>query len=815
MSLLNISQLRDPSERAPLGDRADYEEGLQIIEQGDFSGYDLRPSESGAMHLQISWSGGPLSKLTTVRINEQNPHGPLVFSCSDCLVAGRSARSCSHQWASFVLLWKAVTASSDELRKLGLVQLSAQLKGPNHLGALEEASNRHSEFDLVTLESLTLCIDEPPLLGGPSLGKLLNQDFSKYRLREVSKDKELLSPRLWNLPEIFRKKVSGYSEHYFNEINKQNRIADLIRYNFSNGMQLSAKEILRHPLHKKVAGELLPQETSQVSAFAKWSLLQNNERTFVSQAMSDLEAIIQSLLNTISSFHRRKKVEVFLQNKHSPGRALKIESLEFDLTSEVDWRVEFVEKKELEAEFKLVCFRKRPLFFYESFAVEPVDGIVIVHPWWTEFDLLKEALGEISNDLEFEQREMPTIDVVGELEAKTILRHLRGRAIPVKISGETRTLSADQSRTEIHLSDDGGFFLQHEARVHGQKNLVRRGWTTKGGLFLQALSQGLPFLLGAEPKEIASRNRSKREWDLKLLKHLGVLQYIFLEALSLHFDQVTTDGSEVKKENLFLSLHEKVQRLLVVGTGSTFVRDVPLTELCSKSVLACFDDFVSLTFKAFKTDESFYSENGEVIMEGVVERELRLIYEILKKATLVSGGEIFKKSRTPLVVKKEGGDNCYFPTGDRQSAPSLQSSLESVQSLIPFGFKIHYKGQPIEELDENEFQVDFVLQADGEQKNFNWFELNPKFFLRGEEVDPDHFLSLGSGGVIEFGGRLFLVPQKQLPSLRRLEKFWQRLQKSQKSTSKKKNSEKNLSVATSSDIGSFGSEGFRHCNSWR
>ncbi len=723
MSLLNISQLRDPSERVPLGDRVSYEEGLQILEQGDFSGYDLRLSEEGSLRLQISWQGGPLGKITFVRVSEEKSHGPLSFSCSECLVAGRAARSCPHQWASFVLLWKALTVGAEELRQLGLVQMAAQLKGPNHLGALEEASNRHSEFDLVNLESLTLYLDEMPLLSGPALGNLLKQDFSKYRLHEVTKEKELLSPRLWNLPEIFRKKVSAYSEHYFNEINKQNRIADLIRYNFSNGMQISAKEILRHPLYKKVPGDLLPQTTSQVSIFAKWPLVQNSERSFVSQVLSDLEEIIQALLSNIANSHRQKKIDIYLQNKKFPGRALKIESLEFNVASEVNWRVEFVEKKELEAEFKLMSFRRRPLSFYESFAVEPEAGVLIVHPWLTEFNLLEESLFGIASDLKLEMREMPTIDVIGELEAKTVLKHLRGRSIPVKISGESRTLSAEQSRTEIHLSEDGGFYVQHEARVLGQKNLVRRGWTTKGGVFLQAMSQGLSFLLGAEPKEIASRNRSKREWDLKILKHLGILQYVFLETLSLHFDGVLTDGSEVKKENLFLALHAKIQNLLVVGTGSTFVRDVPLTELCSKSVLACFDDFVSLTLKAFRTDESFYSENGEVIMEGVVERELRLIYEILKKATLASGGEIFRKSRTPLLAKKEMGENCYFPTGDRQEISSLQSSLESVQSLIPFGFKIYYKDQPIEELEDDEFRVDFLLKTDGEQKTFNWFSV--------------------------------------------------------------------------------------------
>jgi SNF2 family DNA or RNA helicase len=41
--------------------------------------------------------------------------------------------------------------------------------------------------------------------------------------------------------------------------------------------------------------------------------------------------------------------------------------------------------------------------------------------------------------------------------------------------------------------------------------------------------------------------------------------------------------------------------------------------------------------------------------------------------------------------------------------------------------------------------------------------------------------------VIEYAGKLFLVPQKQMPSLRRLEHFWLKLQKGKADTQKKKN----------------------------
>ncbi|HRO67023.1 MAG TPA: SNF2-related protein, partial [Pseudobdellovibrionaceae bacterium] len=488
---------------------------------------------------------------------------------------------------------------------------------------------------------------------------------------------------------------------------------------------------------------------------------------------------------------------------------MKLHSLEFDASQEVDWRVIFEEKKELKTEFKLVSHRKENLLFFPSFAVGVDSGTVIVHPWMRELSQLQETLSGISTALFLPLGKMPSAEVLGEYAAKVILRSLRSRSVPVRLEGESRTLSANQSQTQIHLDENGAFSVQHEARVFGQKNLARKGWSTKASLYLQTLSVGLPFLLNVEPRDLASRSAGKRDWDLKLLKHLGILQYILLETLSLHFEGRLTDGTSVSPENLFSSLQPRIQNLLISGGGGSFVRDVPLTDLCSKQVLACFEDFIAMTFKALGGSEAFYSEEGEVILEGVVEREFRLIYELLKKMALNTAGESFKKSRTPFLARPaagESGDDLeklsfHVSPAQAKSGFRLTETLDSLQGLLPFGFKLFYNEQPLQELGEDEFRVDFLLQSDPEtQRHLNWFELNPRFFLRGEEVDPDQLLNLGRGGVIEYEGRLYLVPQKQLPSMRRLELFWQKLQKGKVESSKRKASDKIYHLPRSSTL---------------
>lgn len=652
-----------------------------------------------------------------------------------------------------------------------------------------------------SLESISLFLDDQPLLNGKGLGYFFNIDLSKYHTQEVRKEHEVLSPSSWEMPEVFRKKMMAFSDFYFNEIHEQNRLAGIVRYNFSNGMQVSAKEILRHPLYRVVPKDLLPQAKSESPIFGRWPLTQQKEHLFVSQNLREVEDIIQSLLGVILTQLRQKRLNVYVQCKAKSQQAIQIHDIEFDPAMELDWRVEFAEKKNLEAEFKLICTHKKDFQFFESFALEPNEGTLLVFPWYQEWKRLEEVLSKVSGETvqwTHQEGQMPVVQTEGEVEAKTILKHLRSRPIPVKITGESRTLESSKSQTVIQLNELGSFYIEHQARAVGFKDLSRKGWTPRAILYLTTLSQGLPFLLNADAKDVATKARRHRDWDMKLLRHLGALQYLMLEILSYHFDGALTDGRVVEKDHLFPLLHSKIHSLLTSGSGEILARETPLSELCSKSVLSQFNDFVIKTLNALTASEAFYSEQGELVLEGVVEREFRLIFELLKKLATSTGGEAFRKSRTSLLSKIWSGDadkDPYLEAGlffipSAQKEPQVHETLETLQALIPHGFQIYYKGQPLQELEDDDFKVDFALQSDGSQGDFNWFELNPRFFLRGQEIDPQNMGNFGSAGVIEYDGRLYLVPRKQMPSLRRLENFWMKLQKGKKDSAKRGASDK-------------------------
>lgn len=652
------------------------------------------------------------------------------------------------------------------------------------------------------LDSVSFFLDDPPVLKGPTLGSCLNLDFSRYQTHEVAKEEEALAPSLWNMPEVYRKKLAAYSEFYFNEVSEQNRLSAIVRYNFSDGLQINAREILRHPHHKLVPKNLLPQPPSPNKVLGLWPLSQHREHLFASQNLRDLEEIVQAQLEAVTAASRQGQIELYLQTKNQPGKALRIRRLDFDAAGEIDWRVEFAEKKVLETEFKLISASHRAFLFFESFALDPEKGVMLVHPWLREWAKLREVLAQLlEKDVAFEfvNGEMPALVIEGESDAKLFLKYLRTRSLPVKLTEGSRTLGPGQSLVEIHLDETGAFFIQKNARVPGQKDLLRKGFSAKTVLVLRALSEGLPFYLSSEASDIATRAGRKRDWDLKILRHLGVLQYVLLETLSFHYDGILTDGREVKKEEIFSALHEKIQPLLVSNSGWSLAQEMPLVELCSRSALACFEEFVVRILKTLNESEAFYSEKGETILEGVLDKEFRVVYELLKKLAVASGGEALKKARSSFLAKIWTGEidkDPYLEKGlfhlpkTKKELPKIHETLEALQILILHGFRIFYRGQPLQELGEEDFKVDFSLQADTAQRNFNWFELNPRFFLRGQEIDVEAMEGFGSGGVIEYEGKLYLVPRKQMPSLRRLESFWQKLQKGKKESAGRKGGDK-------------------------
>ncbi len=155
LTLQDIAPLKDPSERVTLPERELYERGLQLIDQGSYDGDEFTPVP---FSLLLHWND---EKRVTVKIVEERPQGPLKFTCSRCLENGRQARTCEHQWASFVLLWRCLALETDELQPKELEGLAAKVRevaeGVNPAGisplGIEELRNAGGRINAIRVDS--------------------------------------------------------------------------------------------------------------------------------------------------------------------------------------------------------------------------------------------------------------------------------------------------------------------------------------------------------------------------------------------------------------------------------------------------------------------------------------------------------------------------------------------------------------------------------------------------------------------------------------------------------------------------------------
>lgn len=829
LTLQAIVRQREPAEGVGVLEQRAFFESRNAMKNIQFSGFDLGLDRRELLQGKIFFTIDQAEEKHWVQFNERGPRRILEFYCPTCEETTVES-PCLPHWIAYLYLWQAL--HEDELSPAALADFSRALR--EHLGtqkSMRQKQGMITDADVPSdtyLESISLIFEQSPVLGPGTLEDHLPESLSRYTPEAGGDGNDLLAPTAWNMPEVFRKKLVAYSGYYLHEVNEQIRMSSVVAYNFSHGVQVSAKDILRHPLYKKVPAELLPRTrkgsdpaSASDSVWERWPLANVRGGIFFSQNLRDLEAIMQNLLAEIALQLRQKKIKVFLQSSLQEQKALSLEQIEFDSSRELTWRVDFSEKKSLEAEIKLISREKSTFFFFENFALDPKAGLILPLDWFREWKELREKVQAVQppeaisahlasvQGVHLASDSMPRIDLIGEHAIRRLLAYLRSRLLPVHIVGDSRTLKPERSYIEIHLNEAGHFDLCLGARVstteHSEKDLIRRGWTPHLVRYLKALSEGVTYLAGQEARDIAGRSRRKRDWDLKLLKHLGILQYLTLEALSVHFEGHMLDGKVVGKEHLFSALENKIQNLLVSHSGEILAREAPLRELCSLAVVKHLEDFLVSIFKTLPEKEFFYSEQGEVILQGAVEKEFRLLFEILRMMALYSNGEVFKKSRTSLLARIWSGDleqdpdlqkgSFFLPsfaslsTGTK-GISQLHEALEIFQPLIPAGFKIFFKDQPLQELDEDDFRVDFNVATNSTGNVFNWFELNPRFFLLGQEINPEQVGSFGQGGVVEYQGKMYLVPRQQMPSLKRLENFWLKLQKGKQESKTKKWAEK-------------------------
>ena len=173
LTLRKISQLRHPSEEVPLAEKLSYEAALKIIEEGQFIHCHAELNQTKPVRIEMEFHEEGAAKSLRVDITEEVISGPITISCFTCRDEGQ--KICLHQWAAYVLLWQVLTTESADLKHPELRSLSEKLIRYLFIRSNPDSTENVTQFQDVVLDSISLYINEFPLLEGKNLASLLKQ----------------------------------------------------------------------------------------------------------------------------------------------------------------------------------------------------------------------------------------------------------------------------------------------------------------------------------------------------------------------------------------------------------------------------------------------------------------------------------------------------------------------------------------------------------------------------------------------------------------------------------------------------------------
>ncbi|NDF14731.1 DEAD/DEAH box helicase, partial [bacterium] len=244
----------------------------------------------------------------------------------------------------------------------------------------------------------------------------------------------------------------------------------------------------------------------------------------------------------------------------------------------------------------------------------------------------------------------------------------------------------------------------------------------------------------------------------------------------------------------FEALKVRIAVLLNKLEGAPHSPHLTLETFCSKPALDYLESYV-------KDLGSLYNEKlfpvslprHNVLCSGVYAFYLKMVYSWITHAQAQSQGAILLKTKDGVVQNdafenpSKHKDIQYFEDPETcrprslrylfsKKAPGAESLIRAFLSLQNDGVELSLDDQTIEELSDEDFVSEFILEEtpDAEGK-IDWFELHPKFFFKGVEIDEGQARRLTETGMITFQGKIYRLNQTSIPSLEKLTHFWDQL----------------------------------------
>ncbi len=321
------------------------------------------------------------------------------------------------------------------------------------------------------------------------------------------------------------------------------------------------------------------------------------------------------------------------------------------------------------------------------------------------------------------------------------------------------------------------------------------------------IGEGLSFFSDVDRKDLATfRKGSKRDHDLKILKHQGLAALITLEACYHTLNEPLTTGetnltdeeaATIIERNIF-NLFKK--SIFVDKYGEAFVSRTHLKDYISDKVYDFLIEHIQVVISLLKFDDRYLSLQGRILkLTGYSRFACQSLLTYIEPIMNATRGEVFTKGTSKYfepLAEFAAQHESYEPIFEDSTVEAELKNQHVFKSrvsdfVIPFVYSkltelsglewdVYIDSIPIEKLSEDDFQSELVLQ----NGKTDWFELSPKLFFKGVaiRIEDIKFSNATAGaktgnGIIFYKGRPYIIDPKSLPKYSLLEKFWERIKK--------------------------------------
>lgn len=361
-----------------------------------------------------------------------------------------------------------------------------------------------------------------------------------------------------------------------------------------------------------------------------------------------------------------------------------------------------------------------------------------------------------------------------------------------------KNISDKDLKHRIDIAEDGSFCVTTHFEGGFAINFGKKLEKCLKG-FSQALLQ-----FNENIKYILSKN-NKRAYELLLLNHRGYFGYTLYQFFRNFLSSQPLSPLEFQQK-ISSELAEMIDKKLNPGRHLRFDNQrtgEPLTlqKTCNESVSVFFKKFIHSLYDTFEyLDTALYLSQDTLLITSFHKVWAYILFEMIERQVIKTKADCFQKKTTPILsldltkslpkllsLESASGDFPQpqrFVRFDNFPTEDMWTVFIRVAQKCP-QVEVFYEGQALQVLNSKNFVTEFFLEKPGTEdttdtvknttQDIDWFELHPKFFLNGEEVPEDHIKKMNQKGVLEWNGKLYLVEDKNLPSIQYLEKFWNKI----------------------------------------